>query len=225
MWIGIVLGCLLLIAYVVIRITFPPQKVKALVISQLEAALKRQVSIGAVHLNPIRGFTLDDVVIYQQQPGQILRLETLVFFRSNRLQLRYRISPLIKKRLEIKNILIDTPELNLHQDKNYRWNFDDLLATDTTAARSVPVDTSAAEYSLPVSFHLKKFALKNLKTNIFIDQIDTSYSIQSGTLSLEVADLFLPRQSLDAFRKNVRAKLKLFSGPEPWRLVLNPGDS
>jgi hypothetical protein len=225
LWIAIVFVAIILIALLIIRIKFPPQKVKALAISEIENAINRKTKIGETWFNPLKGFILNNVVIYQQSPQDTSALDTTIFFHSNRLHLKYRFLSLLKREIEINNILIDQPEINLNQDQNQDWNFEDLIAPDTTVIQPATHDTGTVEFILPVSIKLKNFSINNFTTNIYIDQADTVYTIRSGGLSVNVDDLFLPRKSLDEFKKDARADLRLFSDEKPWELTMRSKSS
>ena len=211
LWIAIVFFVVFLIALLIIRIKYPPQKLKALAISEIENSISRKTKIEEIWFNPFKGFTLNNVVIYQQSPQDTSAIDTTIFFRSKKLHLKYRFWSLLKREIEINNILIDQPMINLSQDQNQRWNFEDLIAPDTTVIQPATADTGIVEFSLPVSIKLKKFSLNNFTANVSIDQIDTVYTIRSGGLSVNVHDLFLPRKSLDKLKKNARADLKFVS--------------
>jgi uncharacterized protein involved in outer membrane biogenesis len=225
LWMAIVFFIIILIALLITRIKFPPQKLKTLAIAEIENSINRRTKIGETWFNPFKGFTLNDVVIYQQSPQDTSAIDTTVFFHSKKLNLKYRFWSLLKRAIEINNILIDQPEINLTQDQKQRWNFEDLIAPDTTIIQPVTPDTGAVEFSLPVSIKLKKFSLNNFTANVSIDQIDTVYTIRSGGLSVNVDDLFLPRKSLDELKKNARADLKVFSDEKPWELTLRSKSS
>ena len=220
---AVVIFAIILLALIVLRIIFPPKKIKQFAISEIEIAINRQVMIGKIWFNPFKGLTLNDVIIYQHSPRDTSTFDTTAFFSSDKIHLKYRFLSLLKREIEINNILIEQPEINLKQDQNQRWNFEDLIAPDTTVVQPTPPDTGAFEFSPPVSFRLKKFSFNNFTTNIYIDQIDTIYTIRSGGLSIHVNDLFLPRKSLDEFKKNARADLKLFSDQKPWEFILTTG--
>ena len=219
LWIAIVFFVIFLIALLILRIKFPPQKIKQLAISELETAINRKAQVGTTWFNPVKGFMLNDVEIYQHSPTDSNIIDTTSFLRSKKIQLKYRFLSLLKREIEINNILIDQPEINLRQDQNQRWNFEDLIVVDTTDVPPPP-DTGAVKFSLPASIKLKKFSLDNFITNLIIDKTDTVITIRSGGLSIHVDDLFLPRQPYDEFKKNALADLKLFSGEAPWEITL-----
>ncbi|MDZ7342320.1 MAG: AsmA family protein [candidate division KSB1 bacterium] len=207
--IGVVV-ILLLVTLVAIRILFPTTKIKKLLIAEIEASLNRRATLGSLRFNPFRGFTLDDMVIYDRPPADS---SGNYFFRCGQVHLHYRISSLFKKKIEIHNILIDSPEIYLSQNADLRWNFDDLLVVDSTA-----VDTAAAELSLPLTVLLQQFQLNNLTAYISIAQMDTLYTLRTGGIYGRIDDLFLPRKTYADLKKGARAKLTIYSDDRPWQL-------
>jgi len=221
MWIGIVLLTIILIAYLVIRIKFPPQKLKRLAIAELETAINRKVKIGETWFNPIKGLTINDVVIYQHSPHDTSVIDTTSFFQSQKIHLKYRFLSLLKREIEINNILIDQLQVYITQDQNRRWNFDDLIAADTTTAiETAPPDTGVGELRLPLTLKLKNFSLNNFTPCLSITKTDIIYKIKTGGISVQVDDLFIPRKSYDELKQKARAKVKISSEPKPWEFTL-----
>ncbi len=224
LWLASILVAIILIALLVIRILFPPQKLKALAVAQLEAAIDRKVEIGAMWFNPFKGFSINDVVVFEYPRSDTAGVDTTAFFHSRSINLKYRFLSLLKREIEINSISIDQPEINLNQDQSGHWNFESLFVSDTTIV-IVKADTGDLEISLPLAIKLKQFSLNNFTANIFIDQVDTIYTIRTGGVSFNVDDLFLPRQSFDEFKKSARADLHLFSDQQPWHCLMKASAS
>jgi|GEM_PF-3210779 len=215
------LFALLVISLIVLWIAFPPHKIKQMIIAHVESSIQRQVSVGHVWFNPFRGLTLNDVCISERAAEHPGVQDTARFFTAKKFHFRYRFSALIKRKLEIKTILIDDPVINLRRDKNGTWNFADLMAADTTAAQTR--DTSAVS-GLPISIDLRQFALNRFTANLIIHQSDSIYTLSSGGLSIFIDDLFWPRQSDAAAKTKPRLSLRIISDEQPWHFAMIYGD-
>jgi len=220
MWIGIVFIAIIITAIIVVRIKYPPDKVKELAISELESAINRKVKIGTVWFNPLKGFTLNDVKIYQYSPKDTIITDTTTFFQSKKIHLKYRFLSLVCREIEISDIMIDQPEMNLIQDEYFRWNFDDLIKPDSSAIQPTESDSTKAEISLPLSLKLKNLSLKNFEPSIIIHHKKTVYTLKTGGISLQLDELFLPRKSLEELKQKARATIKIFSEQKPWQFSL-----
>jgi len=220
MWFAIIFFVVVIIAIIIVRLAYPPEKIKKLAISELESAINRKAGVGTVWFNPLKGFTLNNVKIYQQSPQDSVVRDTTVFFQAKRIHSKYRFWALLKREIEINTISIDQPEINLVQDENLRWNFDDLIEPDSTSIQTTAEDSTEAEISLPLSLKLKNLSLNNFTATIFIHQMDTIITLKTSGISLHVNELVLPRKSLEELKQNTRANLKIFSEQKPWEFSL-----
>ncbi len=220
-WISLICMLLLGITLVVLRLAFPPQKIKRLIIANLESSIQRKISIGDVWFNPLRGFALNDICIYERSDERGDTEDTARFFSAKRFYLRYRFSALFRRKLEVRSISIDDPVINLRRDQAGTWNFADLIAPDTTAIQAE--DTTAA-FSLPISIDLRRFALNRFTANFFVHQSDSLYSLTSGGLSMFIDELFWPRPSRAMPKIKPRISVRLVSDERPWSLSMTHGD-
>ncbi len=140
----IILVTLILVVLLVARILFPPEKLKTMAISQIESAINRRVTIGHVWLNPFRGISLNEVIVYEPDADGFS--DSTWFFRVDKVLLKYRFFALLKREIEISKVMIEKPAVNLVQDEFQRWNFDDLISIDST---ELTLADSTAEESAP----------------------------------------------------------------------------
>ncbi|MDZ7400828.1 MAG: AsmA family protein [candidate division KSB1 bacterium] len=221
LWICLSLIMLVGIFLVVLRIGFPPYKIKQMIISNVASTIGRNISVGTVWFNPFRGVTLNDICVSERAIGDNCISDTARFFSAKKFHLRYRFSALFKRKFEIKTILIDDLVINLRRDRNGSWNFADLIAADTAAARTQ--DTSAV-LGLPISIDLRRFALNRLTANLFINQSDTIYTLASGGLSVFIENLFWPRISKSETQSEPKLSLRLVSDEQLWRFSMTHGN-
>ncbi|MDZ7260606.1 MAG: AsmA family protein, partial [candidate division KSB1 bacterium] len=148
---------ILTLGYLIIRMKFPPDKLKDLVAEQLSQALHRRVIIEQASLNPFRGLVLQNFIIYEPEADS-LKTEGAKFVSIHKIYLDYTLSSILKRKLVIKEILIDVPEVWLEADREGNWNFSDLIISEVPKDTVLPPPT---ELKTPLSLSLNQFELKN----------------------------------------------------------------
>jgi uncharacterized protein involved in outer membrane biogenesis len=90
------------------------------VLAAARQSLGADVEIGAMHVSVLRGVTLEKVAVRNPAglPGNLLTAERLV--------LRYRLWPLLRRRLELDVATLDRPFLRLVQGPGGQWNYERL---------------------------------------------------------------------------------------------------
>ena len=112
----------------VIAITIPffinLNKYKGIVVSQIEKAIHRDVEIDKIQLSLIKGIgvNLNNVTVsnnpeFKKEP----------FLKLDELEIRVKLLPLLKKRVEVKKIVLNSPRILLEVNERGVFNFDDLL--------------------------------------------------------------------------------------------------
>lgn len=127
--IGIVAAILLLVvlASVVVKIVFTKEKLLALLIPKIEAALNRKVEIDDVTVSVWGGLGADvrGMRVFNR-PG--FPREEL--FKFDQLSIRVKFWPLLRKRIEVKKLILEGPEIDLVKNKEGVSNFDDLIKSE-----------------------------------------------------------------------------------------------
>ncbi|MFZ5517386.1 MAG: AsmA family protein [Candidatus Zhuqueibacterota bacterium] len=228
LWIGIGFGLLLTIAYIVLRLKYPPDEIIKILTAEAETALNRRVTIGSLWLNPVKGFTLGDVCVYDVPRGDSVRAHSARLLSVERVQLRYRLLSLLRKQIQIHEIIVDRPEAFLFQNEHGIWNFESMVPVDSTkrvGPGAVASKDSTSEFSLPFSVKLKKFAVNDMAAHIGIHQPPTRLSIKSGGLSVHLDDFSTSLKSLDEMSRQTKASLSLSSDDQPWEVTIRADSS
>ncbi|MEW5767177.1 MAG: AsmA family protein [bacterium] len=132
---GIILGILLIGLIILSTITFSHPKLKQLITTQAEKALKRNVTIDDLRINLLRGIQLKGVTITEREgPGTFIKGEEFV--------LKYRLWPLLRRQFVIKKIVFNEPEITIRRDKEGVFNFEDLLETEQPEEPGLSLSTS-----------------------------------------------------------------------------------
>ncbi|RMG05503.1 MAG: AsmA family protein, partial [Nitrospirae bacterium] len=104
------------------------ERIKTLVIPKIEETLHRKVSIGDLKVSLFSGINLEDIHVSD-------RGDKGTFIKGKSLVLKYRILPLLSKKLVIERITLVSPEINIKKDKEGRFNFEDLRGGTQKAAK------------------------------------------------------------------------------------------
>ncbi len=102
---------LLALGALALRLLMPEERLKKAVVATLEARLGRRISVGAVHIDPFSGMALQEVSIQTAMGADStfpIRTATV-----ERVRLHYRLLPLLKRRVEIYEISLHKPRLDL----------------------------------------------------------------------------------------------------------------
>lgn len=124
---------------------FPPEKVRALVVSNARKALKREVSLGGVSWSLLKGLTLDELAV-SESPD--FKAGEFAAVRSFNLRIRW--LPLLQRKLVVDRVSAEGLRLSVVRRANGLYNFSD-IAGSTAAAKSAPPPAGGLPLELDVS--------------------------------------------------------------------------
>ncbi len=217
---------MIIVAIIVLRIQFPPDKVKSLIESELSSALNnRPVKIGSANLNILKGFVFDNITIYDPRSADSNEqlADSSKFISIRKTYLNYRLLSLLRRNVKIRQIEIDHPVIyyTSHQNKT---NIDDLIVPSLADTTEIAEDTVKTAVSLPISFELKKFAFKHFDAFITIITDTSSLNIEIKDFSIHLSDLEIPRGSWTKIQDSIRAKVRIESPGSEWKIkLITPG--
>jgi len=124
--IGVVAGIiiLLVLASVVVKIVFTKEKLLFLLVPKIEEALKKDVEIDDIAISIFGGLGVDVKGMRVLNPSGFVQKE---LFKFDQLSIRVKFLPLLRKRIEIKKLILESPEINLEKNKAEVSNFEDLI--------------------------------------------------------------------------------------------------
>lgn len=116
-----------------------PEKVRVILIDQLQGLLNREVQVERVVLTP-RGVKVRGLRVRDKVSGS----EDLLACDSALVTIK--LKPLLRRRVELDTVRLDSPRIHLWRDEAGSWAIADLF-TSTAAARrrALPFDLAAAE--------------------------------------------------------------------------------
>ena len=124
--IGIVAGVIVLLiaASFAVKIIFTKEKLMSMLVPRIEAALEREVEIGDVSVSIWGGLGADVKGMRVLNPPGFVHEE---LFRFDQFSIRVKFWPLLRKRIEVKKLILENPEINLEKEKKGVSNFADLI--------------------------------------------------------------------------------------------------
>jgi len=103
---GVLIG-LLILSTVILRMAFPPAKLRRLVEDQIRQQLNREAQIGEVRLD-IRGLSLSRIKL-----SEVPSFSAGTFLAVDETDVHWTLLPLLFKQIVIKEILLEKPQINL----------------------------------------------------------------------------------------------------------------
>jgi AsmA protein len=153
---GVVIALLVALS-ILIKVVISPEQVKKTILPRISEALHRQVSLGDVSVSIFSGIRLHDLVVQDKEGSQ-------PFLKAGALRLDYRFWPLLRKRVEIKEIRLESPLLRVIRYADGKFNFSDL-----TAKKDQPTPEVETKAKSPIDLAVSQVTLTN-GTLIFDDR-------------------------------------------------------
>ncbi|MFW5960765.1 MAG: AsmA family protein, partial [Chitinivibrionales bacterium] len=127
-WIGIFLlgfAAAFLVLTIVLKLLFPAERIKSIVVPQVEKILERDVSIegAGISLYPVLGVKLRGVEVSNTEREGF---SDDSFVKFQRFLAGVKVLPLLKKEVKINDIRLINPEFLIEIDTSGSYNFDDL---------------------------------------------------------------------------------------------------
>lgn len=126
---------------ILVKVVISPEQVKKNILPRISASLNRQVSLGDVSVSIFSGIRLHDLVIQDKEGTQ-------PFLKAGALRLDYRFWPLLRKRVEIKEIRLESPLVRVVRYADGTFNYSDLTDKKEQPA---PADKEKSPIDLAVS--------------------------------------------------------------------------
>lgn len=198
---------LLLTAVIVLRLLYPPERLRAMANDAAHTYLNRQLSIGKVWIHPLRGIILEDLRL-TPWPDSTRGYDLFVFRKLSikKLALHYSLADILDRQLHLTAIEISEPEMEI---------FVDML--DTTA-----VDLAGlVRTNLPLAIDLKSFHMRECKIRIILADTLTRQEVYIGDLSGALEEVRLPAGGFLAHDSALQVQVALHADHTPLMVGLS----
>lgn len=143
---GGVLFILLIGMVVLVKMLVSPEVVKRTILPKISTRIERQVTIGDVEVSIFRGIRLHNLEIREKDNSG-------PFLQAGAIRLSYRFLPLLAGRVEVDEVLLESPRVKIVRYPDGSFNFSDLkkkqpVKEDTAREKSaLRLDVSTAKVS------------------------------------------------------------------------------
>jgi len=210
---------LILLFNLLIRLFFPEHKIRALLADQIYQATGRPFEVDRISWSLLGALDLEGVRLgFTEAEGK----PDAYLVQMERGRLRFRLLPLLKKQLQVSDILLDTPQIHLIPAVLASQDTLSGVSSNTPKSKVSEIDTSSfKKESLPISMGLSKFNLKDFRLRIsFPDSIQLK-EIELTGLNVNVQDLYVPTDILKN-QDRLRGQVRVFT--EDARLFIKATD-
>lgn len=174
------IGAVYIIASLTLSNLLSEERLRVMLVEPVEEQLGRQVEIGAIEVSLFSGIDIREIVVKEKDPSQ-------EFVSIGNFRLKYELLPLLKKRLVIKEVLIDKPTVKISRNGQGVFNFADLTLTPKKIKKEVPPPEQQSVEPLPLTLIFDQIRINDLNL-IFKDQTGELPAITGtdGDLTLAV---------------------------------------
>jgi AsmA protein len=178
---------LVIVAAVFTKIYITPEKVKAFLVPEVEKALNRKISIEELQISIFKGIEARNFAV-KEADGET------DFLISKEFILKYKLLPLLSKKVIIDEWKILSPEIKILRDGDGKYNFESIGKSEK--AEAVKEEREAAESSgLPVSLLVRRIVFKDARFSLTDDRaklpdVKGIINIDTGITSTGTAELF-----------------------------------
>ncbi|MDB9744239.1 AsmA family protein [Fibrobacterales bacterium] len=176
---------LLIAGVIALKVMFPAEKIKAMVIPEIEKVLGREVQVADAGINifPTLGVSLQGLKIANTSDSSFTQAEML---ELGEFRVDLAVMPLFAGQVNVQNILIDQLTVRIEANLAGTFNFADLkvLEKDSTIEEIKSTEPFVLP-QLPIPLTLESFELRNMKVE-FKDQ-KASRNITIGAINQKVS--------------------------------------
>ena len=202
---------------VLIKIYITPESVKAFLIPKAEKALNRKVNIGEVNISLFKGIEIKDFAIKEKD-------EKTDFIKCKDFILKYRLLPLLTKKVIIEELKLVSPQVRIVRDRKGKFNFEG-IGQQQKAPDGKKEKQAADTKGLPISLLVDSVVVENAGFS-FLDlkkelpdirgSIDIDMGIKSaaeselssqGSIDLKLDEIVTKKPS-EKHIKNITAGIK-----------------
>ena len=152
------------------RVLFP-QLIKKIVVERLEETLKRKVEMGSIHFNWFKGFIIDKIKIYENDPNGA------VFAQADQVSFGVLFFPGFKHcKITIPFINVSSPSAHLIRTAKDTWNFSDMYTppATTTPQTATALQPATAKPSQASAFEIAWGGMTISNGKFLIDDVSTA---------------------------------------------------
>jgi AsmA protein len=164
---------------VLAKMLITPERVRESIVPLVTESLHRDLQIGEIEISLLSGIVLHDVVLTEHDVMK-------TFVSVEKAVLRYRLWPLLLLRVEIDELRLERPHVQISRFSDGTFNFSDMIVSSDDAVPEQSGQTSDSGVS-PVSVHVSEIVIAD-GTIVFIDLADAGGAQTISALNLTIQD-------------------------------------
>ncbi len=189
------------IAAVVIRYAYPPEKIKAMIIPEVEKVVGRKIGVEDASLSifPFIGVRLGGVEIAETDRAGFPSENPFVSMDDFRVHVA--LMPLLQKEVKIVKIAIHKPAIRVLIDSEGSYNYDDLAQSEKKSLQKEKRTKQTRLPMLPIPVTLEK--LRIVDGSVFYHDLKSGNSVNLGSIGQDISF------SIDKELKDIRSSGRL----------------
>jgi hypothetical protein len=194
LWSAALFSAFLILLLLVLRILFPPERIRTMLEQNLSRQLARPVFIEKIDVNPFGRLDVKGVKIafLPEESGEG------ALFTLSRLGVRFRLLPLLNRRFVIREVWLEEPRIHM---------LDRVLEMVPPAEK----DTTPKEVrSLPVGLGVSSLVLKDFHFRFSAGRGEERQSLAIEGLWLEVSDFRVPRKLFSSYQ-GLQGEIRIYT--------------
>ena len=156
LWTGAGLLVLLVVVYFVVTSSM---FFEGFVLPRVNEALQAEVTVSSARISPFRRVTIRDLEL------KASRLDEPIF-QAREVTARYSLWSILRGDIRVREVLIDSPSINLIEYADGRRNIDPILEKITSAPASPETPSPPPEDAAPLKIELERFLLTNASVRV-----------------------------------------------------------
>ncbi len=197
LWFLVSLILLVILVLVSIWKIVPEKTLKHILVNQVSRATGRPFQLDGIRINPFGGLDMSGITLGFTEAENV---KDGALFHLDRLSLRFRLLGLLKRRIEITQVLIDGPQIRIIP-----------LVPDSTKVKEKPAARDSVSMKpMPFSINLFSLVLSNFRMRLHPSPPSSVEEIALEGLNLHVSDLHFPN-NFNEDSENIRGEIRLFS--------------
>ena len=192
---------------VYIKIKYPPEKVKVILISKMSEFLHREIEIKNISVGftglKVEGLRISERTTFKEGS----------FVEAKQFLIKPNLAALLKKEISVNKIILVAPKINITRYKDNSFNFSDLIVAQSTAP--VKKEKAGKSEGLPFAFVVSKLNITegNIK---FTDKTPQNMSGELKNIHITLSGISLVRPfyvdvSMEILQKNINGFVSLKS--------------
>ncbi len=152
---GIILFTIILAIIILHEVLLTPRFVKKQVVRIFKKTFNKDIKLERIDVSLVRGIEIDNVILFNPEYSS-----KRIFFKIDKLRIKYNLFYLALLKIKIDEILFDNPYIFLeYNNKLKKWNFDEYVKPSEKEEEKEEEKEPGSP--LKIDIELKSFALKN----------------------------------------------------------------